>query len=64
MLTAEENILLPLEIAGRKPDPDWYVELIAKVGLGERLHATAPASSPAASSSAWRSRAPSPRGRR
>jgi putative ABC transport system ATP-binding protein len=36
MLTAEENILLPLEIAGRKPDPDWYVELIAKVGLGER----------------------------
>ena len=36
MLTAEENILLPLEIAGRKPDADWYVELIAKVGLGER----------------------------
>ena len=37
MLTAEENILLPLEIAGRKPDPDWYGELIAKVGLSERL---------------------------
>jgi putative ABC transport system ATP-binding protein len=37
MLTAEENILLPLEIAGRKPDPDWYGELIAKVGLGDRL---------------------------
>src|SRR4051812_23590828 len=37
MLTAQENILLPLEIAGRKPDPDWYRELIAKVGLGERL---------------------------
>jgi len=36
MLTAEENILLPLEIAGRKPDAAWYVELIAKVGLGER----------------------------
>ena len=36
MLTAEENILLPLEIAGRKPDADWYVELIAKVGLGDR----------------------------
>src|SRR4051795_9922979 len=32
MLTAQENILLPLEIAGRKPDADWYVELIAKVG--------------------------------
>src|SRR5689334_2693279 len=37
MLTAEENILLPLEIAGRRPDPDWYRELIAHVGLGERL---------------------------
>ena len=37
MLTAEENILLPLEIAGRKPDPEWYGELIAKVGLSERL---------------------------
>jgi putative ABC transport system ATP-binding protein len=37
MLTAEENILLPLEIAGRKPDPDWYRELIAKVGLSDRL---------------------------
>src|SRR4051794_2853564 len=36
MLTAEENILLPLEIAGRKPDADWYRELIAKVGLGDR----------------------------
>jgi putative ABC transport system ATP-binding protein len=37
MLTAEENILLPLEIAGRKPDPGWYGELVAKVGLSERL---------------------------
>jgi putative ABC transport system ATP-binding protein len=37
MLTAEENILLPLEIAGRKPDPDWYRELVAKVGLEDRL---------------------------
>ena len=36
MLTAEENILLPLEIAGEKPDPGWYAELIAKVGLGDR----------------------------
>jgi putative ABC transport system ATP-binding protein len=36
MLTAEENILLPLEIAGRKPDPEWYEELIEKVGLGQR----------------------------
>src|SRR3954470_9432329 len=37
MLTAEENIRLPLEIAGRTPDPDWYRELIAKVGLEDRL---------------------------
>jgi putative ABC transport system ATP-binding protein len=38
MLTAQENILLPLEIAGRKPDPEWYRELIAKVGLADRLN--------------------------
>jgi putative ABC transport system ATP-binding protein len=37
MLTAQENILLPLEIAGRSPDADWYSELIGKVGLGDRL---------------------------
>ena len=37
MLTAEENILLPLEIAGEKPDHGWYDELIAKVGLDDRL---------------------------
>ena len=36
MLTAEENILLPLEIAGRKADRDWCAELIDKVGLGDR----------------------------
>jgi putative ABC transport system ATP-binding protein len=36
MLTAEENILLPLEIAGRKPQRDWYEELIEKVGLAQR----------------------------
>jgi putative ABC transport system ATP-binding protein len=38
MLTAEENILLPLSIAGEKPDPDWYQDLIRSVGLGDRLH--------------------------
>jgi putative ABC transport system ATP-binding protein len=37
MLTAQENILLPLEIAGRSPDQDWYRELIDRVGLSERL---------------------------
>ena len=36
-LTAEENILLPLAIAGRKPDAAWYDEVIATVGLGDRL---------------------------
>jgi putative ABC transport system ATP-binding protein len=36
-LTAEENILLPLSIAGRKPDPQWYRTVISAVGLGDRL---------------------------
>jgi putative ABC transport system ATP-binding protein len=36
MLTAEENVLLPLEIAGRKPDEGWYEALIKKVGLANR----------------------------
>ena len=38
MLTAEENITLPLSIAGQKPDPEWFSGLIEKVGLGNRLH--------------------------
>ena len=37
MLTAEENILLPLTIAGERPDPAWTGELIASVGLTDRL---------------------------
>jgi putative ABC transport system ATP-binding protein len=36
-LTARENILLPLAIAGRKPDQVWYESVIATVGLGDRL---------------------------
>jgi len=36
MLTAEENVLLPLSLAGRKPDAAWHVELLASMGLGER----------------------------
>ncbi|MBD8868434.1 ABC transporter ATP-binding protein [Nocardioides donggukensis] len=36
-LTAEENILLPLAIAGRKPDPEWYRSVIDTVELGDRL---------------------------
>jgi putative ABC transport system ATP-binding protein len=36
MLTAEENIFLPLSIAGTKPDKGWTDELIKKVGLDDR----------------------------
>jgi putative ABC transport system ATP-binding protein len=36
MLTAEENILLPLEIAGLRPDAEWQEEVVRKVGLAER----------------------------
>nr|WP_203336608.1 ABC transporter ATP-binding protein [Nocardioides sp. DJM-14] len=36
-LTAEENILLPLTLAGRKPDPDWFELVVTTVGLGDRL---------------------------
>ena len=37
MLTAAENIVLPLKLAGGKPDPAWLAELVDKVGLGDRL---------------------------
>ena len=36
VLTAEENIVLPLSIAGRKPDRGWLEQLIEVVGLGDR----------------------------
>ena len=36
MLTAEENVLLPLEIAGSRPDPAWHQEVMEKVGLTDR----------------------------
>jgi putative ABC transport system ATP-binding protein len=38
MLNAEENILLPLTIAGAKPDKAKLDDLIESVGLGNRLH--------------------------
>ena len=38
MLTAEENITLPLSIAGDKPDAAYFRDLIGKVGLADRLH--------------------------
>jgi putative ABC transport system ATP-binding protein len=37
MLTAAENIALPLRLAGSSPDKEWLAELIEKVGLGDRL---------------------------
>ena len=36
MLSAEENITLPMSIAGEKPDPEWLDEVIEKVGLTDR----------------------------
>ena len=33
MLTAEENVVLPLSIAGEKPDKAWLDELLARSGL-------------------------------
>jgi putative ABC transport system ATP-binding protein len=36
MLTAEQNVVLPLSIAGEKPERDWVDEVIAKVGLSDR----------------------------
>ena len=36
MLTAEENVVLPLTIAGRKPERAWVDELLATFGLSER----------------------------
>ncbi|HKD93941.1 MAG TPA: ABC transporter ATP-binding protein [Gaiellaceae bacterium] len=39
MLTAEENVRLPLEIAGVKPDREWVEELLVTVGIdGRRKH--------------------------
>jgi putative ABC transport system ATP-binding protein len=36
MLTAEENILLPLTIAGEKPEKEWFEALLKTVGLQDR----------------------------
>jgi putative ABC transport system ATP-binding protein len=36
MLTAEENVLLPMSIAGRKPERDWVEAIIERVGLADR----------------------------
>ncbi|OEJ26546.1 ABC transporter [Streptomyces agglomeratus] len=36
-LTAAENITLPMDIAGRKPDQEWLKTVIDMVGLSDRL---------------------------
>jgi putative ABC transport system ATP-binding protein len=36
MLSAEQNIVLPLRIAGRKPDREWLADVVSNVGLSER----------------------------
>jgi len=36
MLTAEENVLLPLTIAGEKPNTEWFEGLMKTVGLADR----------------------------
>jgi putative ABC transport system ATP-binding protein len=37
VLTAEENIVLPLSIAGKRPDDEWLHHLVETVELGDRL---------------------------
>jgi putative ABC transport system ATP-binding protein len=36
MLTAEENVLLPLSLAGRKPEPGFFEDLMRRIGLADR----------------------------
>jgi putative ABC transport system ATP-binding protein len=36
-LTASENISLPMDLAGRKPDAVWFDDVVSTVGLGDRL---------------------------
>jgi putative ABC transport system ATP-binding protein len=38
VLTAEENIVLPLSIAGKKTDSEWLETLLDQVGLADRRH--------------------------
>jgi putative ABC transport system ATP-binding protein len=36
MLTAEENILLPLSLAGEKPESQFFEDMMKRVGLADR----------------------------
>ena len=37
-LTAGENITLPVDLAGRKVDREWFTDLVGQLGLGDRLN--------------------------
>jgi putative ABC transport system ATP-binding protein len=37
-LTAGENITLPVDLAGRKVDQEWFDYLVKRLGIGDRLH--------------------------
>ena len=37
VLTARENLLLPLSLAGRDPDPKLLEQLVTTIGIGDRL---------------------------
>ena len=63
MLTAAENIVLPLKLAGVKPDPAWLERVVDERRARPRGSTHRPWSSPAASSSASPWPARSSRGR-
>ncbi|NEM06385.1 ABC transporter ATP-binding protein [Geodermatophilus normandii] len=37
VLDARENVVLPMQLAGRRPDPAWFDAVVARLGLRERL---------------------------
>ncbi|WP_409332596.1 ABC transporter ATP-binding protein [Trujillonella humicola] len=37
VLDARENIVLPMQLAGRRPDPAWFDAVVARLGLRDRL---------------------------
>ncbi|HEX6444856.1 MAG TPA: ABC transporter ATP-binding protein [Streptosporangiales bacterium] len=37
MLTAQQNIVLPAELAGRRPDKEWLRQIVGVLGLADRL---------------------------
>lgn len=37
MFTTEQNILMPLTLAGKKPDRAWFAQLVSTLGLSDRL---------------------------